>query len=242
MQDLEGKMIKTAAGTQYLLTEKIGEGAQGVVYDEAMDKFLIKLYRKGSPIQNQNKLQKLNWLLIQNYPDQFIKPLEIIEDPFIGYVMKKVKGHVSLNKLLIPPRDTAFSEWYNSQTGGLRRRLFLGYKIAMQFALLHESNRAYCDISGTNILVNEDPGIASVCMIDIDNIYIPGGNSGNVLGTSRYMAPEIINRQMEPDIFTDDYSLAVILFELLTTGHPYVGDIVINGTPEKQIIRYICIA
>ena len=43
MQDLEGKMIKTASGTQYLLTEKIGEGAQGVVYDEAMDKFLIKL-------------------------------------------------------------------------------------------------------------------------------------------------------------------------------------------------------
>ena len=42
VQDLEGKMIKTAAGTQYLLTEKIGEGAQGVVYDEAMDKFLIK--------------------------------------------------------------------------------------------------------------------------------------------------------------------------------------------------------
>ena len=75
-------------------------------------------------------------------------------------------------------------------------------------------------------------------MIDIDNIYIPGGNSGNVLGTSRYMAPEIINRQMEPDIFTDDYSLAVILFELLTTGHPYVGDIVINGTPEMQTQAY----
>jgi len=239
VQDLEGKMIKTASGTQYLLTEKIGEGAQGVVYDEAMDKFLIKLYKKGSPIQDKNKLQKLRWLEIQNYPDQFIKPLEIIEEPFIGYVMKKVKGHVSLNKLLIPARDTAFSEWYNSQTGGLRRRLFLGYKIAMQFALLHESNRAYCDISGTNILVNEDPGIASVCMIDIDNIYIPGGNSGNVLGTSRYMAPEIINRQMEPDIFTDDYSLAVILFELLTTGHPYVGDIVINGTPEMQTQAYL---
>ena len=90
VQDLEGKMIKTASGTQYLLTEKIGEGAQGVVYDEAMDKFLIKLYKKGSPIQDKNKLLKLRWLEIQNYPDQFIKPLEIIEEPFIGYVMKKV--------------------------------------------------------------------------------------------------------------------------------------------------------
>ena len=40
-------------------------------------------------------------------------------------------------------------------------------------------------------------------------------------------------------IATDDYSLAVILFELLTTGHPYVGDIVINGTPEMQTQAYL---
>lgn len=239
MQDLDGKLIKTLSGTQYLLTEKIGEGAQGVVYDEAMDRFLVKLYKKGTPIQDNNRLQKLRWLQIQNYPDQFIKPLEIIKEPMVGYVMKKVKGHVPLNRLLIPPRGDYISEWYNAQTGGLRRRFFLGYKIAMQFALLHESNRAYCDISGSNILVNADPSIASVCMIDIDNIYIPGGDSGNILGTSRYMAPEIINRQMEPDIFTDDYSLAVILFELLTTGHPYVGDMVIDGTPEMQTQAYL---
>lgn len=239
MKDLEGKLVQTYSGDRYLLTEKLGEGAQGVVYDEAMDKFLIKLYKKGSPIQNKNKLRKLQWLLKQDYPDQFIKPLDIIAEPYIGYVMKKVKGHTSLNKLLVPPRDKSFSDWYNKETGGLRRRLFLGYKIAMQFALLHESNRAYCDISGSNILVNEDAGIASVCMIDIDNIYIPGGDSGNVLGTSRYMAPEIINKQMEPDIFTDDYSLAVILFELLKVGHPYVGDMVEDGSPEMQTQAYL---
>ena len=152
--------------------------------------------------------------------------------------MEKVVDHVSLNKLLVPSREMSLSEWYNEETGGLRRRLFLGYKIAMQFALLHESNRAYCDISGNNILVNKDPGVASICMIDIDNIYIPGGDSGNILGTSRYMAPEIMNKQMQPDIFTDDYSLAVILFELLRCGHPYVGDMVEDGTPEQQEQAY----
>ena len=239
MKDLEGKLIQTKSGEKHLLTEKLGEGAQGVVYDEAREKFLIKLYKKDSPIQNKNKIQKLNWLIKQDYPDQFIKPLDIVEEPYIGYVMQKVKGHTSLNKMLVPDRDISFSEWYNNKTGGLRRRLFLAYKIAMQFALLHETNRAYCDISGSNILVNEDPAIASVCMIDIDNIYIPGGDSGNVIGTSRYMAPEIINRQLEPDIFTDDYSLAVILFELLRVGHPYVGDIIDDGTPDMQTQAYL---
>ena len=239
MQDLEGKVIETTEGTKYVLTDIVGEGAQGTVYNEASERYLIKLYNSSNPIQNKNRFNKLKWLMQQNYPDQFIHPLAIIETPFVGYIMEKVEGHYSLNKLLIPPRDVSFSEWYNKQTGGLLRRLFLAHKIAMQFALLHDTNRAYCDISGNNILVNSDPSKASVCMIDIDNIYIPGGDSGNVLGTSRYMAPEIVNRQLSPDIITDDYSLAVILFELLRTGHPYVGDIVDDGTPEQQTQAYL---
>lgn len=239
MKDLEGMIITSTSGQNYLLTEKVDkQGAQGVVYEESTGKFIIKLYKRGNEFQNRNRLNKLEWLAKQSYPDQFIKPLDIFVEPYIGYAMEKVVDHVSLNKLLVPSREMSLSEWYNEETGGLRRRLFLGYKIAMQFALLHESNRAYCDISGNNILVNKDPGVASICMIDIDNIYIPGGDSGNILGTSRYMAPEIMNKQMQPDIFTDDYSLAVILFELLRCGHPYVGDMVEDGTPEQQEQAY----
>lgn len=239
MQDLEGKVIQTISGKKFVLTDMLGEGAQGVVYNEASDKCLIKLYRKSNSIQQKNRMNKLRWLIQQDYPDQFIRPIDLIEEPYVGYIMEKVQEHSSLNKLLVPSRDSGFSDWYNRETGGLRRRLFLAYKIALQFALLHDSNRAYCDISGSNIMANEDPSIASVCMIDIDNIYIPGGDSGNVLGTSRYMAPEIMNKQLPPDIFTDDYSLAVILFELLRIGHPYVGDMVEDGTPEQQTQAYL---
>ena len=239
MKDLEGMIIISTSGQNYLLTEKVDkQGAQGVVYEESTGKFIIKLYKRGNEFQNRNRLNKLEWLAKQSYPDQFIKPLDIFVEPYIGYAMEKVVDHVSLNKLLVPSREMSLSEWYNEETGGLRRRLFLGYKIAMQFALLHESNRAYCDISGNNILVNKDSGVASICMIDIANIYLPGGDSGNILGTSRYMAPEIMNKQMQPDIFTDDYSLAVILFELLRCGHPYVGDMVEDGTPEQQEQAY----
>ena len=152
--------------------------------------------------------------------------------------MKNVSGHVSLNKLLIPNKEMSFSEWYNNATGGLYRRLLIGQKIAMQFAELHRSSFAYCDLSGNNIRVNEDEKINSVCMIDIDNIYIPGTDDVSVLGTSRYMAPEILNKQMNPDIFTDSYSLAVILFELLRIGHPYIGDSIEDGTPEQEAEAY----
>ena len=105
MQNLQRKKITTVNGTEYILNEQIGEGAQGVVYTETNGEHLIKLYNNGSPIQNRNKINKLNWLIKQDFPDQFIKPLEIIETPYVGYSMKQVKGHVSLNRLLVPSKD-----------------------------------------------------------------------------------------------------------------------------------------
>ncbi len=110
MQDLEGKVIQTTTGRKYVLTEIVGEGAQGVIYNEASDKFLIKLYKRNNLIQNRNRFNKLKWLIQQDYPDQFIRSLELIETPYVGYIMEKVKGHNSLNKLLVPSREVSFSE------------------------------------------------------------------------------------------------------------------------------------
>lgn len=238
MDELEGQILTSINGTKYYLSKIIGQGAQGIIYSTSDDEYVVKLYKKESELKNKKKLKKLTWLLRTDYPDQFIKPLDIIDSPYIGYVMKKVKGHISLNKLLIPNRELSFSDWYNNSTGGLYRRLLVGQKIAMQFANLHKKNLAYCDLSGNNILVNENTDINSVCMIDIDNIYIPGADEVNVLGTSRYMAPEILTKQLDPDIFTDSYSLAVILFELLKAGHPYIGDFIEDGTPEQMTEAY----
>lgn len=237
MENLEGKILTAVSGEHYTLSSIIGEGAQGIVYNTENNQ-VVKLYKHESDISDRNKLKKIDWLMKIDLPDQFIKPLDVFKEPYIGYAMKKVSRHISLNKLLIPDRNLPFHEWYNDKTGGLNRRLYIAYKIAMQFAELHKKNLAYCDISGNNILVNEDPRIVSVCMIDIDNIYIPGNDDINILGTSSYMAPEILKRQFNPDTFTDIYSLAVILFELLRSGHPYIGDMVEDASPDNMTEAY----
>ena len=71
-------------------------------------------------------------------------------------------------------------------------------------------------------------------MIDIDNLYIAGRGNSAVLGTPRYIAPEIIRGDHTPDVLSDNYSLAVLLFELLRVGHPYISDDVLEGTPEDE--------
>jgi serine/threonine protein kinase len=44
-----------------------------------------------------------------------------------------------------------------------------------------------------------------------------------VLGTPRFMAPEVVRREAAPSDQTDRYSLAVLLFYLLMGGHPLDG-------------------
>ena len=238
MHEMTGKVVITLEGNEYLLKKIDAKGAQGTVFQESSGEYMIKLYDDSNETHNRKLLQKFQWLKNQNYPDRFIMPLEVIEKPYAGYVMKRVKAHFSLNKLLVPSKGMTFADWYNGFSGGLRRRLYLGFLIAQSFHTLHKDNRAYCDISGNNVLVAEDKTKASVCMIDIDNIYVPGTDRTSILGTARYMAPEILNKQMQPDIFTDDYSLAVLLFELLRVGHPYIGDMVSEGSPEMESDAY----
>lgn len=243
MQDLTGKKLTSTSNKTYILDKEIGKGAQGIIYSETTGKYLIKLFLGKRNLETN--LKKLKKLLRVNYPPRFIRPVDIIEIRdtnnellLAGYVMSRVVEHFSLNKLLVPPHGESLSDWYNKFSGGLKRRLYLSYLIAMNFYLLHRNNIAYCDVSGNNILVAEDPKKASICMIDIDNLYTPGYESATVLGTPRYMAPEIGNGQLQPDILSDDYSLAVIIFELLKCAHPYIGDFVEQSTLEVKEMAF----
>jgi len=233
IEDLTGITITAESGSKYRLVKQAGCGAQGVVYEESSGKYMVKLYYP-SHCQDieDDVIERLHFIMNIEIPANFVSVVDIINQPYTGYVMEKVCDHQPLNSYLIPDNKIPFCEWYNKGLG-LYERLFVGYIIAKAFGELEKSNLSYCDISGNNILVKISKG-ASVKMIDIDNIYIAGKGKAAVLGTPRYIAPEIIQRKRNPDVLSDNYSLAVILFELLRVGHPYISDKVLDGTPEDE--------
>lgn len=233
MQNLTGETIITVDGKKYKLGKLAGYGAQGVVYEDASEKKMIKLYYpSGSDIVEEDIIERLRFIRDVKMPKNFVDILDIVDRPYTGYVMDKVEDHKPLNAYLIQDKNMSFSEWYN-QGFGLRERIFIGYIIAKAFGELERSNLSYCDISGNNILVRTSKG-ASIKMIDVDNIYVAGKGTAAVLGTPRYIAPEVISRQKNPDVLSDNYSLAVLLFELLRVGHPYISDDILDGTPEDE--------
>ncbi len=243
MKDLSGETIISSSGKKYKLGNACGYGAQGVVYEGEAGRKMIKFYYPtGSDLIDEDIKERLRFIRGIDMPRNFVRVEDIIEEPYVGYVMEKVIDHVPLNSYLIPEKGTSFSEWYN-QGLGLRQRIFIGYIIAKAFKSLEKNNLSYCDISGNNILVKVKNELLksgayktsiSLKMIDIDNIYIAGKGTAAVLGTPRYIAPEVVSRLRNPDVLSDNYSLAVILFELLRVGHPYISDEVLNGAPEDE--------
>jgi serine/threonine protein kinase len=92
---------------------------------------------------------------------------------------------------------------------------------SQSFLQLHAQGLFYRDISFGNVFFDPDNGEILIC--DNDNVGIDGQSPSGVLGTPRFMAPEIVRGEASPSIQTDLFSLSVLLFYLLMVHHPFEG-------------------
>jgi serine/threonine-protein kinase len=108
---------------------------------------------------------------------------------------------------------------------GVREALEVANEIAHALAFAHEHGLIHRDVKPQNVLLNGD-GRAKVTDFGIArSIDVEHGvtQTGTVLGTSNYIAPEQASGQ-PVDVHTDVYSLGVVLYELLTGELPFPGE------------------
>ena len=106
----------------------------------------------------------------------------------------------------------------------VRRVLELGLEVGRALAFAHAQGLVHRDVKPQNVLLNGD-GRAKVTDFGIVRSIDAVGHTetGTVLGTSHYIAPEQA-RGERVDAQTDVYSFGVVLHELLTGEVPYAGD------------------
>jgi eukaryotic-like serine/threonine-protein kinase len=103
--------------------------------------------------------------------------------------------------------------------------LELGIQIAHGLAFAHQQGLVHRDVKPQNVLLNGD-GRAKVTDFGIArSLDVQHGmtQTGTVLGTSDYIAPEQAQGQ-RVDEHSDVYSLGVVLYELLTSEVPFPGE------------------
>jgi len=106
----------------------------------------------------------------------------------------------------------------------VRRVLDLGLEIGRALSFAHAQGLVHRDVKPQNVLLNGD-GLAKVTDFGIVHSLDAVGQTetGTVLGTSHYIAPEQA-RGERVDAQTDVYSFGVVLYELLAGAVPYPGD------------------
>ena len=103
--------------------------------------------------------------------------------------------------------------------------LELAIQVARGLAFAHQQGLIHRDVKPQNVLLNGD-GRAKVTDFGIArslNVQRGMTQTGTVLGTSDYIAPEQAQGQ-RVDEHTDVYSLGVVLYELLTSEVPFPGE------------------
>ena len=100
----------------------------------------------------------------------------------------------------------------------------LTLQVARALAFAHDRGVVHRDVKPQNVLLNDD-GQAKVTDFGIARSLDVHGvtQTGTVLGTSDYIAPEQARGQ-KVDPKTDIYSLGAVLYELLAGDVPYKGD------------------
>jgi serine/threonine protein kinase len=193
----------------------LGAGGQGEVYRAKIGDKQVALKWFFPHIATRELEDSITTLTQIGPPtEKFLWPMEMTFDEGVagfGYIMPlreaRFKNIVDLMKRRIEPTFRALA------TAGL--------ELSHSYLQLHSKGLCYRDISFGNAFF--DPVTGEILIADNDNVAVDEQAKSSVLGTPRFMAPEVVRGEALPSTQTDLFSLSVLLFYMLMVHHPLEG-------------------
>ena len=207
---------------EIIVLDLLGSGGQGEVYLVSYDskQYALKIYL--NPPSYDFRFNLKNNIDRKSPSSSFLWPMEIVnvDEKTFGYLME-----------LRPSNYESFISFLNGRVKFKDTNTLINWciELCIAFKKLHEMGFSYQDLNDGRFFLDPNTGALLIC--DNDNVTADKKNLG-VLGKMKYMAPEIVrgdtnpltNEKQMPDIHSDRFSLAIILFMALCLGNPFEGE------------------
>ncbi|HEX6212643.1 MAG TPA: protein kinase [Methylomirabilota bacterium] len=220
----------------YRVLGPLGEGGMGVVYearDERLDRTVaLKVIKALGDPGSRERLRREARLAAQLSHPAICHVYEIGEasNGELYLALERLQGESLAARLARGPMEPA-------EAVGIGLGLLAGLEAIETAGLVHR------DLKPSNVFLTPhgprllDFGLARPVSALIGAETVQVTQQGILMGTPHYMAPEVI-RGRPPDIRSDLFSLAVILYEMLAGRAPFTGETtvevlhaVLNDTP-----------
>ena len=204
----------------------LGGGGQGQVFevDYAGEPMAMKWYFPSCLRADPGLRERLKVAIRNTSPNaSFLWPIVVLDPSVESQAAQRIPaGSFGYMMKLRPPQYQGAVE----QTAGrleisLRDVLVACFHLVEAFHALHSKGLCYKDISLGNLFL--DPASGQILICDNDNVDVNGRDLGGVKGTPGFMAPEVLLGHSKPSASSDLFSMAVLLFRLLTRHDPYLG-------------------
>jgi serine/threonine protein kinase len=223
----EGSTLRfSSSATPVRVIRYLGGGGQGQVFevDFAGESMAMKWYFP-SCLQRDHQLRnRLVACISATSPNaSFLWPILVLDpDTETQGKLKIPAGSFGYLMKLRPPQfQPAVAHTAGLLAISLQQILRACFHLVEAFHALHSKGLCYKDISLGNLFL--DPASGAILICDNDNIDVNGSALGGVQGTAGFMAPEVLLGRSTPSSNSDLYSLAVLLFRLLTRHDPFLG-------------------
>lgn len=234
-RDVEGlsdmsRQVIDENGAVHRLARRIGRGGQGEVWLVEGGRRVVKLVTSGrDPEALRRQLIFVRRLDLRGL--HVARPIAVLRPPDVGYAAEFLDEMVALSALMEAPPES-LTEWH-IETGGLRRRLRLLAHAGEAIAGLHGRGVVFADVSHNNVFVSAPVHAHESWLIDLDNLAYDS-DPARAIFTPGYGAPELVRGEAGCTSLSDAWAFAVLVWQTLTLGHPFVGDLVDDGPPELE--------
>ncbi|KDN21855.1 protein kinase domain-containing protein [Amycolatopsis rifamycinica] len=210
-----GDELHCESGALVTVGEVLGAGGQGEVRECRMSDGRAVAVKWFNPQFQTGELRESIAMLVREKAPSahFLWPEDIVvRAGEFGYLMPLRPAHYAGLAQVLGRKVTM----------GFREIVRAASHTVAAFKALQAKGLFYCDISDGNLFV--DPATGDILICDNDNVG-SSRTAPRVLGTPRFMAPEIVRGDAKPSALTDSFSMSVLLFMLLMNDHPLQGAI-----------------